>query len=414
MSSIVSHSRLMETAIEIVRRRRSARSACLTLASCLTTSVVSAQAGWLPRTVNMGPNLTGANRAAAIARLESIERLLKQVPELAHPEGFEIRPFFNGTRSRFGLNQSDHADYAVEYIYRITFFVPKLAPDVAATGTILFAVNANENMGHGDLVDSRGGIIFLEQQRRWPLIPFSVATYGVSASGTLQAGEDFSLWAWFTPGGELPWRAVSREDYYNGLIASSEGKNGEQRAAFEKLTEKTPYQRWLDEAPKRKADREQILKTLEQVQPPGDVAKLRKEMEDAERDAGEQFKKTENDDRERDKSMFKPTDDMRAELNRMTPAQRKLPAISDADPARTEWRATGSSMRESDTVTATVSRVLTPNYDFWRARNSLAEVRTINVYFEATSIPPVRNAVYQALKKFDWRALAALVDQPPG
>jgi len=97
----------------------------------------------------------------------------------------------------------------------------------------------------------------------------------------------------------------------------------------------------------------------------------------------------------------------------MTPAQRKLPAIVDNDPARTEWRATGASMRDRDTVTTTVHRVLTPNYDFWRARKSITEVRTIHVYFEGTSNPPVLNAVYQTLKKFDWRALAALVDQPP-
>jgi hypothetical protein len=398
--------------MKILLRRHLARLSILSLVSCLTASAVAAQTGWLPRTVDMGPNLTGANRAAAIARLESIERLLKQVPELAHPEGFEIRPFFSGGRSRTGLNQSEHTDYAVQYIYRITFFVPKLAPDVSATGTILFAINADENMGHGDVVDSRGGEIFIEQPR-WPLIPFSVATYGVSASGTLQAGEDFSLWAWFTPGGELPWRAVSREDYYNGLLASIEGKNGESRAALEELTEKTPYQRWLEEAPKRKAEREEILKTLAQVQPPAEVAKLRKEMEDAERDAGEQFKKNENDDRERDSSMYKFADDIRAELNRMSPAQRKLPAISDSDPARTEWKATGSSMRDRDTLAATVSRVLTPNYDFWRARKSLAEVRTINVYFEGSPAPPVLNAIYQTVKKFDWRALAALVDQPP-
>lgn len=399
--------------MEILLGRHSARLTILTLVSCVTASAVGAQNGWLPRMVNMGPNLTGANRAAAMARLEKIERLLKQVPELAHPEGFEIRAFFEGTRSRFGLNDSEHADYAVEYIYQIHFFVPKLAPGVAATGTILFAVNANENMRNDDLVDPRGGTIFLEPQRRWPLLPFSVATYGVSGSGTLQAGEDFSLWAWFTPGGEFPWRAVSREDYYNGMLRAYEGKNGEKRATFKKLTEKTPYQRWLEEAPKRKAEREQILKTLAQVQSPADVAKLRKEMEDGERDAGEQLKKNENDDRERDKSTFNNSDSIRAELNRMTPAQRKLPAISDADPARTEWRATGSSMRERDTVTATVSRVLTPNYDFWRARKSLAEVRTLNVFFEGSPAPPVLNAIYQTVKKFDWRALAALVNQPP-
>src|SRR4029078_6746059 len=85
----------------------------LLLLSSLATSALSAQTGWLPRSVEMGPNLTGANRAAAIARLESIERLLKQVPELAHPEGFEIRPFFTGHRNRLGLNHSDQPDYCV-------------------------------------------------------------------------------------------------------------------------------------------------------------------------------------------------------------------------------------------------------------------------------------------------------------
>jgi hypothetical protein len=68
-------------------------------------------------------------------------------------------------------------------------------------------------------------------------------------------------------------------------------------------------------------------------------------------------------------------------------------------------------MRDRDTVTATVHRVLTPNYDFWRARRSRVEVRTINVYLEGSPAPPVLNAIYQMYTKFDWRALAALIDQ---
>ena len=54
-------------------------------------STAHAQTGWLPRTVALGPYLVGENRTVALARLESIERLLKQVPEPAHPVGFEIR-----------------------------------------------------------------------------------------------------------------------------------------------------------------------------------------------------------------------------------------------------------------------------------------------------------------------------------
>ncbi len=383
------------------------RAVLLTLASCLGAPAAGAQTGWLPRTVDMGPNLTGANRAAALARLESIERLLKQVPELVHPDGFEIRPFFTGHRSRTGPGDTEHADYVVEYQYRINFFVPSLAKKASATGAIIFAVNADENTK--GWVDPQGRSIFIEQPR-WPPVPFSVATYGV---GKLLPGEGFGLWAWFTPGGERPWRAVSREDYYNAVIAYGDGANGEKRAEIDKAAEKTPYQRWLAEAPKRKTDREAILKVLARAQPPGEVAKMRRTLEDVERETGDNLRKSEPADREESQSMSKASDAVRAELNRMTPAQRKLPAIVDTDPAATEWRATGASMRERDTLTATASRVLTPNYDFWRARHSPAEVRTLNVYLEGSPAKPVLNAIYQTVKKFDWRALAALVDQSP-
>ena len=383
-------------------------SAVLLLLCGAHTATVDAQTGWLPRTVNMGPNLTGANRAAAIARLEAIERLVKQVPELAHPDGFEIRADFTGHRSRTGLNHSEHADYAVEYRYTMVFFAPKFTPSTFPHGAIVFMINSDGN--YGGWVDPQGRDIIVEETR-WPRTPFSVATYGVSASGILQAGEDFSLSAWFTPGGEFPWRAVSREDYYTAMIAHAEGNKGERRAEFRKNTEKTPYQRWLEEAPQRKKEREEALKALAQIQSAAEVAKLRKTMEDAERDAGEQFKKNETQDREDAKNAFSATDTMRAELNRMTPAQRKLPAILDTDPTRTEWNATGASMRDRDTINNSVHRVLTPNYDFWRARKSPADMRTVLVYLEGAPSPQVLNAVYQMYKKFDWRALAALVDQ---
>ena len=261
-------------------------------------------------------------------------------------------------------------------------------------------------------MDPKGRDIITEQTR-WPLIPYSVATYGVSASGTLQPNEDFSLSAWFTPGAELPWFPLSREDYYTAVIASAEGNNGERRAQYQKATEKSGYQRWLEEAPQRKKEREEIIAAVAKFQPPEEVAKLRKSLEDAERESGEVLKKNESDEREQAQKASTSTDDVGAELARMTPEERKLPAILDNDPARTEWSATGASMRDRDAVSPNVHRVLTPNYDFWRGRKSLTEVRTIHVYFEGSSNPPVLNAVYQTVKKLDWRALAALVDQSP-
>lgn len=387
-----------------------ARGAIAILLTGAGARAAAAQPGWLPRVVNMGANLTGANREAAVAHLESVERLLKDVPEFAHPRGFEVKPYFTGMGRRTGQGDTEHSNYVVQYFFRVNFFAPSFAASKNAIGAIIIGINADENM-RGDL-DPQGRTIFVEQSR-WPLLPYAVATYGVSPSGALQPTEDFSLWAWYTAGGQLPWLPVSREDYYNSIIASAEGNHGERRAEYQKANEKTPYQQWIAEAPQRKKDREETLKAVAAVQTPAEVAKLRKAMEDAEREAGEQFAKNEHQDREDATSAFAPTDKMRAELNRMTLAQRKMPAIVDTDPSKTEWRATGASMRDRDTVTTTVHRVLTPNYDFWRARRSPAEVRTINVYFEASSNPAVQNAVYQAVKKLNWRALAAMTDQAP-
>jgi hypothetical protein len=274
---------------------------------------------------------------------------------------------------------------------------------------IVFLVNAADNAG--GTRDEQGRHVIIEESR-WPKWPYSTVTYGSSPSGTFNGTEVFQATAWFTVGGELPWIPMSREEYYNALILNTEGKNGERRAEYKKATEKTPYERWLEEAPKRKKEREEAIKVIAQAAP-AEAAKLRTELEKAEREAGENFKKNESADREEAKTAFTVTDNMRAELNRMTPAQRKLPAIIDTDPTRTEWRASGASMRDRDTASIMVHRVFTPNYDFWRARKSPVEVRTIAVHFAASDAPPpILNVVWQTYKKFDWRALAALLDQP--
>src|SRR4051812_19089783 len=175
------------------------RTAAILMILCaVIVATADAQTGWLPRTVDMGPYLTGENRAAAFARLESIERLLKQVPELAHPDGFEIRPFFEGGgKSRTGLGESEHADFVIPYLYRVTFFSPSMAANKVAKGAIVFLVNADENE-HG-WIDPQGRDVIVERAR-WPRTPYSVVTYGTSASGGLQPNEDFTISTWFTRG----------------------------------------------------------------------------------------------------------------------------------------------------------------------------------------------------------------------
>ena len=403
----VSSSRYLRRHMKITMRCRASRSAVLLL--FLAAPAVSAQSRWLPPQINMGRKLKGAAREAALARLQAIDRLIKQVPEFAHPEGFDIKADFVDVGSRTGLNESVHSDYVVEYRYTMLFFAPKFTPTAQPTGAVVFMVNGEENMRGKP--DAQGRTIFVEEPR-WPRTPFSVATYGTSSTGAMEAGKDFTITTWFTAGGELPWRPVTREDYYNSLIAETEGNGGELRAQHKAVTEKTGYQKWLEEAPKRKKEREEVISVVAQSNA-AEAAKLRKTLEDTDREMGEEFRKNESNDRADAKKSFEPTDNMRAELNRMTVAQRKLPAIVDVDPKATQLSATGASLRDRDTASATVHRVLTPNYDFWRARRSPDEVRTIAVHLESAPDPAITNAIYQMYQKFDWRALAAIANEAP-
>jgi hypothetical protein len=59
--------------------------------------------------------------------------------------------------------------------------------------------------------------------------------------------------------------------------------------------------------------------------------------------------------------------------------------------------------------------VLTPNYDFWRARRSPVDVRSINVHIGIAGTglyPNVRNALLQTFRKLDWAAFNQLLDAP--
>jgi hypothetical protein len=63
-------------------------------------------------------------------------------------------------------------------------------------------VNGNE--GSSDM-DAQSRNIVLEEAR-WPRWRYSTITYGLSPSGTFHPDEIFQATAWFTAGGELPWR----------------------------------------------------------------------------------------------------------------------------------------------------------------------------------------------------------------
>jgi hypothetical protein len=261
------------------------------LGLCLSApAAANAQNGWRPRAVNLASNLTGANRATAIARLEAIERIFKQVPELAHPNGFEIQSAFTGGGGRSsGQGESLQPGNVLEYGL-VLFFLPP--GQFQAAGDITVTVNSPGHRG-GKWYDEEGRYLYPEPWRV-DRVPFATAAYGGSNTSRERTGlsptEASYVRLWFTSGGELPWREVTREEFYRAQIFLAEGKNGEQLAGQKKLADNGRYRLWLDEAPKRKREREEVLSTLAKLQPAAEVAKLRKEMEDGESEAGEALK----------------------------------------------------------------------------------------------------------------------------
>jgi hypothetical protein len=220
----------------------------------------------------------------------------------------------------------------------------------------------------------------------------------------------------FVGAGELPWKPVTREAFYEATLFESEGTGGEKLAEFRASLEKTPYQQWMEGAAERRTIREQQIAVAVSYQPPAEVEKLRQLLETTEREVTEQFRKTEDADRERNTaslaSSFGPRDSLRLELERMTPAERSMPVYInnalDEGPIATGWRLTNDSMPPA-------WRVLTTNYDFWRARRSPAEVRSINVHIGIAGTglyPNVRNALIQTFRKLDWAAFNQLLDEP--
>ena len=183
-----------------------------------------------------------------------------------------------------------------------------------------------------------------------------------------------------------------------------------------KSLEKTPYQEWLEGAGQRKKEREATLQAMAAVQPPAEIAKLRKMLEDTELDVTKNLRASEAENQELNKGAVAAfgasVDKIRAELQSMTAAERRMPAIIDT--TRSDGlNATGYPMADRDSPA--MWRVLTPDYAFWRARKSPVEVRSIAVNLRASltcHVPAVQNAIWQTYKKLDWAALNRLLDVP--
>lgn len=367
--------------------------------------------GWLEREPTRISHLTPGQQDAAISRLEQIESILLRIPELARPQGFEVAPRFYGGATILHPDEKQHAGDVVEYQYGLMFFAPSYAVALEGLRCIEITLNPTLQDRHTTLRDARGHAIYVEPTRD-RLVPYATQVWGGFAESP---ADERTLEVLFTSDGELPWRQITRDEFYDASLLFHEGKDGTELAAVRGSRQKTPYEVWLEGAAERKREREETLKALVGIQTAAEIAELRRQLEATEREIGETLKASEAADREDDRKtveMFTGVrDSILAERNRMSAAERRLPAVID-----TQGRPPGATGRAlADPDDATGWRVLTPSYDFWRARRSPDEVRAIHVRLQAQgtcSDPAVKRALWQVYQKLDWAALNRMLARP--
>jgi hypothetical protein len=152
------------------------------------------------------------------------------------------------------------------------------------------------------------------------------------------------------------------------------------------------------------------------VLPDSQIAKFLRTQEAVERELGEKLKQEDASDRERNRDAFANSfagrDSMNAELARMTPEERSMPAYInnalDHGPKATGWTMTTDS-------TPPAWQVLTPSFEFYRARRSPLEVRSIHLDMSMSwtcNTPRIRHSIWEAYHKLDWAAIHNLLEQP--
>jgi len=352
----------------------------LPVAAQRAPAATSPRPGWRPRSVTIG-TLTAAQHARAVARLEQIERILLQVPELANPQGFEIEPVFYGGARRLGQGQVERKDYVVEYLLTLMFFLPG---EHEGGGCIQIRVNPDSDLFGGWRDET--GREFGEEPRRGDPLPLA----------TRVITQESSSYVDLAPGRAAPWRQATREEFYNAVIFEYEGKGGSKLAANRAAFGKTPYQEWLEGVDERKTQREGTLKALAAALPPAQVAEMRQTLENTEREVTERLKESDPVDQERYREAVTQagahTAAIRAELEAMSVEERRMPALVEGDLLQGGRTATG--MRVVDRESPFARRIMTPDYDYWRARRSPEEARAIRVFMA------------------DWAALYQLLDDP--
>jgi hypothetical protein len=352
---------------------------------------------------------TRSEQSAIMATLGEIERILWQVPEIAHPKGFRVRKNAQGGGPPWHPHRRlpgfEDAKSILEHSFRLLFSMPG-----ANEGSYCINVAVNRVQIGGDgptMIDEAGRILMVEPAIGDPVIPGATILHGGLRWDTPTADRR-SAFVTFTKAGVFPWTPVTREQFLRFWIYHAEGSDyGGNEKDVRKSLEKTTYDRWIEEAASRKKEREETIATAAQIQGRAAAEELRKSLEENEREITERLKAEDAEERKRNQDVLSAPsqgDQYRARIAAMSPSERASPA--HAPYGSTELLAPDDSLAR---------RVLTQDPAFWRVRRSRVEVHSMTVEFHASmtcGAPAVREALWKAYQTLDWAALKRIVDRP--
>lgn len=344
---------------------------------------------------DLGEFNTPAERAAAMATMEEVERILWQRSELAHPQGFRVmKQVWGGTRTqreRGGL---------MMYSFYLWFFEPGAREGMKC---ITVHVNPYLPVGSQGEADERGRPFSIEPEIGETFGGATIVHQGLRWDSPTADRRSGLLT--FTAGGVFPWIPVTREEYLRTQIYAVEGKNGEVEKEFRRSLETTTYEKWMAGALERKKTQDEQVAAMARYQGKAAADEFRKEQEQTERQITQGLKAEEDEERKRNQEVLahRTGDELRAQIATMTPAERAAPATASL----------GGQLVGPDDPTG--HRVLTPEPEFWRVRRAPAEVHAINVGFHPSmtcGAPAVREALWKVYQTLDWAAFKRMVDRP--
>ena len=344
---------------------------------------------WWPRAQYTGgaESLNAAERRAIETQLTAVEALMRKTAYLT-PRGFAVRPAFS-------YHEITDRTRLFPYGFAlVTFSRCNKYDEHGADITVDFNPDPMVwSQSDRPMLDEAGDGLYAEHVRT-PTLFGATATFG-----RFHEEVSYGFFVLFTAGGQSPTLPVTREEYLRAMIFTLEGKNQEKVKASAAIWSKTPYERWMDEAPDRKKNNEELYAIVAKTNP-AQAAKMRADMERAEQAETEKLKRSDAYERAQVSKNLAGLailgDKYRAQIAAMTPQERASAAFL-----------VGDDLVPAGTPNAYA--IVRKNPAFYRAGASPVQPRALIVKMP-NAYPEYRAQQAELYKQLDWAAIKKMVN----